>query len=68
MIIDLDNSEVCCGKKIFPFQLSEMEKQLIAAGGVTEAFKKFGVEVFDVLFRHKPVERPQVVADIESLK
>ena len=44
--IDLENSEVQCGGKAFSFQLSEMEKQLIAAGGLTEAFKKFGTEVF----------------------
>lgn len=66
--IDLDNSEVRCGGKAFHFQLSEMEKQLIAAGGLTEAFKKFGTEVFDALCRRKAVAQSQVIADIENLK
>lgn len=64
--VDLDNSEIHCDGKAFRFQLSEMEKQLIAVGGLTEAFQKFGSKMFDALCHRKKVEHPQVVADIES--
>ena len=49
--IDLAASEVVCGGQHFPFVLSDMEKRLIAAGGLTEAFKSFGKSVFDKLCR-----------------
>lgn len=51
--IDLAISQVSCGGRSFDFQLSDMEKSLIAAGGLTEAFKKFGTHVFDALYQHK---------------
>jgi 3-isopropylmalate dehydratase small subunit len=51
--IDLEASRVDCSGKLFPFTLSSMEKKLIAAGGITEAFKKFGAETFNRLC--KPV-------------
>jgi 3-isopropylmalate dehydratase small subunit len=69
--IDLASSQVYCGGKAFAFQLSAMEKSLIAAGGLTEAFKKFGTHVFDALCQHpqqKVARRPQKKADdIESI-
>jgi 3-isopropylmalate dehydratase small subunit len=69
--IDLTSSQVYCGGKAFAFQLSAMEKSLIAAGGLTEAFKKFGTHVFDALCQHpqqKVARRPQKKADdIESI-
>ncbi|CAG8577318.1 8652_t:CDS:2 [Diversispora eburnea] len=35
----------CCGKE-FEFELSEMEEKLIAAGGVTEMYQKYGAKLF----------------------
>jgi len=68
--VDLASCKVSCGGKAFGFQLSEMEKQLIAAGGITEAFRKFGKKLFDVMCEgngpRKSV-RGEGVKDIESL-
>jgi 3-isopropylmalate dehydratase small subunit len=67
--IDLAISQVRCGGKSFGFQLSDMEKSLIAAGGLTEAFKKFGTHVFDALCQHKKsTTRPRRMGiDIENI-
>ncbi|KAJ9494116.1 hypothetical protein H2202_010423 [Exophiala xenobiotica] len=66
--IDLKCSQVRCGTKSFDFQLSDMEKQLIAVGGLTEAFKRFGSQVFDIMCQRKRPSRSPAIADIESLK
>lgn len=52
--VDVNRSVVCCGDKDYSFQLSDMEKSLIAAGGLTEAFKRFGTSVFDTLCKKVP--------------
>ncbi|GBB85974.1 hypothetical protein RclHR1_12400002 [Rhizophagus clarus] len=36
---------ICCGKE-FKFELSLMEEKLIAAGGVTEMYQKYGARLF----------------------
>ena len=67
--IDFAAGEVICGGQHFPFVLSDIEKRLIAAGGLTEAFKSFGKSVFDKLCR--PVKRrgPKGgVQDIEDVE
>jgi 3-isopropylmalate dehydratase small subunit len=51
--VDVTNCKVRCGGKSFGFQLSDMEKQLIAAGGLTEAFQKFGKQLFNVMCQPK---------------
>jgi 3-isopropylmalate dehydratase small subunit len=66
--IDLTCSQVRCGTRTFDFQLSDMEKQLIAVGGLTEAFKRFGSQVFDIMCQRKRPSRSPAIADIESLK
>ena len=66
--IDLQRSRVLCGDRSFGFKLSDMEKQLIATGGLTEAFKKFGSQVFDVMCKPKRVELMQSIGDIENLR
>jgi hypothetical protein len=37
------------GDKTFSFVLSDMEAKLIAAGGISSMFQKFGKRLFDVL-------------------
>ena len=74
IMVDLASATVSCGGGAFTFQLSEMEKQLIAAGGVTKAFAKFGKTLFQVMCggrgTRKPVREPggaDRVKDIENL-
>ncbi|EED15868.1 aconitase, mitochondrial, putative [Talaromyces stipitatus ATCC 10500] len=52
--VDLATNTVTCGGRNWAFQLSEMEKRLINVGGMTEAFRKFGKQVFDVMFSKRP--------------
>ncbi|KAH8692803.1 mitochondrial putative aconitase [Talaromyces proteolyticus] len=65
--IDLATNTVACGGRNWAFQLSEMEKRLISVGGMTEAFRKFGKQVFDVMCQPRRPSSHSVVADIESL-
>lgn len=58
--IDLERSQVHCGSESFGFKLSDMEEQLVAAGSLTEAFKKFGRQVFDVMCRREPIKFQQI--------
>ena len=37
------------GGREFPFELSSIEKQLRAVGGIAPAFRKFGKKIFDAL-------------------
>ncbi|CAG8718015.1 12749_t:CDS:2, partial [Acaulospora morrowiae] len=46
--VNVKDRKVICGGKEFKFELSEMEEKLIAAGGVTEMYKKYGVDLFRV--------------------
>ncbi|KAK6373587.1 hypothetical protein LTS17_008079 [Exophiala oligosperma] len=67
MTVDVGRGVVRVAGEEFPFQLSEMEKSLIAAGGLAEAFKKFGKGVFDALCQQRvPTHKPSV-RDIESV-
>ncbi|PNP47017.1 hypothetical protein THARTR1_10522 [Trichoderma harzianum] len=47
--IDLEASKVNVGGAEFSFQLSTMERELVEAGGITPAFKKFGKQLFDMI-------------------
>jgi 3-isopropylmalate dehydratase small subunit len=47
--IDLDRTIISVGGIEFPFKLAQMEKELIDAGGISEAFRKFGKMLFDVM-------------------
>ncbi|CAG8544302.1 4269_t:CDS:2 [Paraglomus occultum] len=44
--IDVKDRKVRCLGKEFPFGLSQMEENLIAAGGVTEMYQKYGAKLF----------------------
>lgn len=67
--VDMGRYEIHCGGRTFPFQLSDMERALIEAGGLTEAFKSFGKQVFDVLCKPKARRAGSgpKVTDIEAL-
>jgi 3-isopropylmalate dehydratase small subunit len=60
--IDLDKSIISVGGKEFPFKLAQMERELIEAGGISEAFRKFGQMLFDVMCapKAKPVNGSQL--------
>lgn len=47
--IDLENNRINVGEAEFSFQLSTMERELVEAGGITPAFKKFGKQLFDMI-------------------
>lgn len=47
--VDVEESCVWCAGERFGFRLSDMEKALIAAGGLTQAFRKFGKGLFGVM-------------------
>ncbi|KAL7947516.1 aconitase iron-sulfur domain-containing protein [Trichoderma barbatum] len=47
--INLKTNQINIGGADFPFQLSTMERELVEAGGVTPAFKKFGKQLFDMI-------------------
>lgn len=47
--IDLDRLKVRIGEKEWPFEFSLMEKELIQAGGLSNAFRKFGNRLFEVM-------------------
>jgi hypothetical protein len=65
------SSTVSYGGKDFTFHLSEMEKQLIAAGGITEASDEFGKRLFDVMCGTRSYRRTPTASgrmkDIELL-
>ncbi|KAI8358675.1 hypothetical protein B0O80DRAFT_441239 [Mortierella sp. GBAus27b] len=46
--IDVKERKVYCGGKEFPFGLSLMEERLLAGGGVTEMYNKYGKRLFRV--------------------
>ena len=50
------------------FQLSGMEKQLIAAGGITEAFGRFGKKLFDVMCAIKEPRRGPARKEVEDME
>ncbi|KAG9771810.1 Aconitase htyD [Exophiala dermatitidis] len=65
--VDLERNSVRCGAQTFKFSLSQMEKQLIAAGGLTEAFRRFGTRLFDVMCQRREVAATgHRTKDIES--
>ena len=67
--VNVASSKVSCGGKDFAYQLSDMEKQLIAAGGITEAFKKYGKKLFDVMCDgKKATKRPVRGADLKDIE
>ncbi|KAK1238937.1 hypothetical protein MKX08_005998 [Trichoderma sp. CBMAI-0020] len=47
--INLETSSLTVGDREFPFSLSAMERELVEAGGITPAFKKFGKQLFDMI-------------------
>ncbi|KAI1295807.1 hypothetical protein F5Y03DRAFT_387354 [Xylaria venustula] len=72
--VDMAASVIRCGGSEFPFELSEMEKQLIQVGGIKKAFERFGKGLFDQLCHPAPAPSGKAtprgnptIADIESL-
>ena len=61
--INLDRFIVRIGETEWPFQLSLMEKELIQAGGLSNAFRKFGSKVFEAMCTPKRVESAEVLLD-----
>ena len=55
--VDLDSRTVKVGGGEWGFELSAMEKELIGAGGMAQAFEKFGKRLFEVMC--SPVGRPK---------
>lgn len=47
--IDLKTNSLTVGDQKFAFGLSAMERELVDAGGITPAFKKFGKQLFDMI-------------------
>ncbi|KAL6903236.1 aconitase iron-sulfur domain-containing protein [Trichoderma evansii] len=47
--IDLKTNRLIVGNQSFSFSLSAMERELVEAGGITPAFKKFGKQLFDMI-------------------
>ncbi|PTB36660.1 hypothetical protein M441DRAFT_449504 [Trichoderma asperellum CBS 433.97] len=47
--IDLETNSLTVGEQNFSFSLSAMERELVEAGGITPAFKKFGKQLFDMI-------------------
>lgn len=47
--IDLETNSLIVGDREFSFSLSTMERELVEAGGITPAFKKFGKQLFDMI-------------------
>ncbi|KAH8121897.1 hypothetical protein FP744_10002942 [Trichoderma asperellum] len=47
--IDLETNSLTVGEQEFSFSLSAMERELVEAGGITPAFKKFGKQLFDMI-------------------
>ncbi|EHK17249.1 uncharacterized protein TRIVIDRAFT_41788 [Trichoderma virens Gv29-8] len=47
--IDLEANQIKVGGTEFSFYLSTMERELVEAGGITPAFKKFGKQLFDMI-------------------
>ncbi|KAK5996401.1 Putative aconitate hydratase [Cladobotryum mycophilum] len=56
--VNLNTRRVHVAGREFPFQLSDMEIELVELGGITPAFTKFGKEVFDMICGNsKPVRK-----------
>ncbi|KAM0516984.1 hypothetical protein ACHAPE_005096 [Trichoderma viride] len=47
--INLESNSLAVGDREFSFTLSAMERELVEAGGITPAFKKFGKQLFDMI-------------------
>ncbi|KAJ2981401.1 hypothetical protein NUW58_g6697 [Xylaria curta] len=73
--VDMVTSVIRCGGYEFHFELSEMEQQLIQAGGIKKAFECFGKDLFNQLCQRqypKPGgnvtgNRGGTIVDIEEL-
>ncbi|KAM0458871.1 hypothetical protein ACHAPV_005861 [Trichoderma viride] len=47
--VNLETNSLTVGDREFSFSLSAMERELVEAGGITPAFKKFGKQLFDMI-------------------
>lgn len=45
----MDRFRVRIGEREWPFEFSIMEKELIQVGGLSNAFRKFGSKLFEVM-------------------
>lgn len=53
--IDMDRFRVRIGEREWPFEFSIMEKELIQVGGLSNAFRKFGSKLFEVMCKQTKV-------------
>jgi 3-isopropylmalate dehydratase small subunit len=65
--IDLAERKVKIGDNEWKFVLSQMEKELIQVGGITQAFAKFGKRLFEVMCS-SPVKAMKLDEGCGSLK
>ena len=59
--IDVAGRTVTVGGKTFPFQLSELEWQLVKQGGMTPAFQKWGKGLLEVMTATTPGRSKELV-------
>lgn len=64
--IDLGARRITVGGKEFQFQLSKLEKELIANGGIASAFNRFGKKLFEVMCAPKGLITGAQTASEES--
>ncbi|KAL2011398.1 hypothetical protein VTN00DRAFT_4116 [Thermoascus crustaceus] len=64
--IDLGARRITVEGKEFRFQLSQMEKELIANGGIASAFNKFGKKLFEVMCAPKGLKAGAKTTSEES--
>jgi 3-isopropylmalate dehydratase small subunit len=61
--VDLDDTKVRIGEKEWSFQFSKMERELTQAGGLSNAFRKFGGKLFEIMCAPTKIQAPVVAAD-----
>lgn len=53
IVVNVSACDVEVNGKKFPFVLSKMERELIAAGGISAAFRTFGKSLFNAMTKGK---------------
>lgn len=68
--IDLEGNRLQVGGEEFTFQFSSMERKLMELGGITQAFHKYGKELFQTMVKpsgakvfHKPDSKKPLISD-----
>lgn len=68
--VDLEGNRLQVGGEEFSFEFSSMERKLMELGGITQAFHKYGKELFQTMVKpsgakvfHKPDSKKPLVTD-----